>query len=76
MEKSFDCLRCQARMEMGFVLDRSDATQYSAVWVKGPAEKSMWAGVKDTSGKEKREIVTYRCTGCGYLESYAKAAAN
>jgi hypothetical protein len=39
--------------------------------VEGQPEESIWTGTK-TRGKHQVRITTYRCTGCGYLESYAK----
>ena len=69
--KSF-CIRCKGDMEEGFLLDYSDGLHYAGRWVKGSAEKSEWVANTVKIPKETKEIVTYRCTGCGYLESYAK----
>ena len=37
---------------------------------EGPPEKSFWTGTK-TRGKKQVQVLTYRCSSCGYLESYA-----
>ena len=57
-------------MEAGFIVDEGYGTRTVANWIAGEPEKSMWTGLK-TRGKDKREITTYRCRRCGYLESYA-----
>ena len=41
--------------------------------MEGAPEKSFWSGLK-TSGREQHAVVTFRCDGCGYLESYAPAS--
>ncbi len=65
------CAKCQSPMEEGFVLDLGDHDyQRPSKWVSGPPEKSFWAGTK-TKGKRQRQIRTFRCVGCGFLESYA-----
>ena len=43
-----------------------------AHWISGRPEWSFWAGVK-TVGKQNLPIQTFRCTQCGYLESYANS---
>jgi hypothetical protein len=58
-------------MEEGYVLDRSYAQELVASWIAGKPEKSRWTGLK-TRGKPHLEIQTFRCSKCGYLESYAK----
>ena len=58
-------------MEEGFILDRA---HYNAgtieTWVEGEPVKSIWSGVK-TKDKQQFGIKTFRCAGCGFLESYA-----
>jgi hypothetical protein len=64
------CPKCQAEMEQGFIADQTYGGVLASRWVEGAPEKSFWTGVK-TKGKEDVEVRTYRCSGCGYLESYA-----
>ena len=54
-------------MQEGFINDFSTAAQ----WVAGKPDKGFFAGAK-ISSKEKHFIQTFRCTKCGYLESYAR----
>ena len=57
-------------MESGYIVDEGYDTRTVAKWIKGEPERSMWPGLK-MGGKDKVDITTYRCTRCGYLESYA-----
>jgi hypothetical protein len=59
-------------MEEGFIVDHTYGGAAPPEWTKGPIEKSFWVGVK-IQGKERRPVKTYRCPGCGLLESYAGA---
>ena len=69
--QTIDCLRCKATMEMGFVVDHDHGgSMQEQEWVEGDVVKSFWVGIK-TKGRQKRNVRTYRCPRCGYLESYA-----
>ncbi len=58
-------------MEEGFTIDAGDYSMPSvASWHGGKPQKSVWFGLK-TKKEQKREIVAWRCTGCGFLEMYA-----
>lgn len=66
------CPKCQSEMEQGFLLDIQGPAvndKRPSDWVKGPAERNFWQGVKV---KNRRQVVAYRCTHCGYLELYAR----
>lgn len=57
-------------MEQGFTIDKGDySVPTVGSWHRGKPKKSWW-GLK-TSKAERHEIEVWRCTGCGYLESYA-----
>jgi hypothetical protein len=73
MAEEFTCERCGGRMEQGFLLDRgqSGSPQNTAEWVEGVPERSIWRGIK-TKGREHYLVVTFRCEGCGRLDSYAR----
>ena len=58
-------------MEEGFVKDEGHYNVYPAKWVLGAPEKNFWTGTK-IAGKKQAPVVTYRCSSCGYLESYAR----
>jgi hypothetical protein len=52
-------------MEQGFTLEHRKAVR----WIAGKPKTSPLGDVR--AGAEQRQIETYRCVGCGYLESYA-----
>ncbi|HYD52189.1 MAG TPA: PF20097 family protein [Gemmatimonadaceae bacterium] len=69
------CPRCDGTMEAGFVLDAAHYNQPTTQkWVEGPPERSFWSGLK-TKDRDMFAVTTYRCDGCGLLESYATEAA-
>ena len=62
-------------MEIGFLLDHTYNAVLPAIWVAGPPEKKkFWYGGSRFIVKEKRwhQVETWRCTACGYLDSYTK----
>ena len=64
------CAKCRSAMEEGYVLDRGDGgSKKVAEWVEGQPQRA-WYGLK-TKGHDVRPVRTFRCTKCGYLESYA-----
>jgi hypothetical protein len=62
-------------MESGFVIDKTGKEFASGPeWAEGVPEPSFWMGLKmglNLAGRERHAVVTYRCSACGYLESYA-----
>ena len=66
------CPKCQEKMIQGFVVDFADMGQNANVstWVEGPPQSSLLFGTKTPTAK-RIPIGTYRCSACGYLESYA-----
>jgi len=64
------CPKCSGRMEDGFTLDHTHGEKLQAAWVEGPPKHSFWTGLRAPRAIQ-HPITTYRCTGCGYLESYA-----
>ena len=59
-------------MDPGIILDyNAHGSMVQSSWVEGAPERSFWEGLK-LKGHEKLAVTTYRCTGCGYLESYAR----
>ena len=71
MELNLNCLRCKADMEKGFLLDQSGGGNYVAMWAKGTPDESFWMPGTIKIPESTVKIATYRCTACGYLESYA-----
>jgi hypothetical protein len=72
MARSRTCPKCQASMVEGFVLDKSDNGRAVSTWLEGAPQKSFWTGIK-LRGRKPIEIATWRCTSCGFLESFAVA---
>jgi hypothetical protein len=58
-------------MEAGFGLDITHGKVVRSRWVKGEPDSLWWQGTH-TSDPECRAIEIWRCTQCGFLESYAK----
>lgn len=72
MQNKFICPKCKGEMEEGFILDKGDyASQQVSAWVEGEPHPSFWHGGVKVSDKRRYEVRSYRCVGCGYLESYA-----
>jgi len=68
---SYQCSRCNSDMEEGFLLEKGDGGILSPqTWVAGKADKSFLSGVC-LKGKMVYNITTFRCTACGFLDSYA-----
>jgi hypothetical protein len=65
MKLSSKCPKCGAEMREGFTLEHRMAVR----WIAGKPETSIF---ELKANKEQRSIETYRCIGCGYLESYAR----
>jgi len=63
------CPKCQAKMEAGLIPDEGYSHTFMSKWVEGVAQTGFF-GLK-LKGKRQFAITTYRCTACGYLESYA-----
>lgn len=67
MEESNKCPKCEGEMEEGLVPD---------FYNPGGFSKHLWGkenpGSFNRNPQDNREVITYRCKNCGYLESYAK----
>lgn len=66
-----NCPKCGKEMQAGFVPDHSDAIVLERRWFEGKFE-TRWLGTRLRSNKPSLPITTYRCSACGYLESYAR----
>ncbi len=60
-------------MTKGFIADFTHGREQltTTTWIEGSPEPSLWRGIK-LKGKLDYTVETYRCTSCGYLESYSK----
>lgn len=67
-----DCPKCKGSMDEGYFLDRQQgARKVPSEWVEGEPDRMFLIGVS-INGKDHREIQVFRCSSCGFLESYAK----
>ena len=70
-DRDKSCPKCNRSMELGFTTDFSYGMILQASWTPGvPVPRRFVGGIKYRK-EHARPIVTYRCSGCGYLESYA-----
>lgn len=65
------CAKCGGRMERGFVVDNTYGARVVSHWAAGEPLKSFWQGTK-LPAADMIPIGTFRCSSCGYLESYAR----
>jgi hypothetical protein len=70
------CPKCRQPMLKGFLADHTAFSGEGAregEWIEGPLELGWFGfgGVK-RDGRKAFVIAGYRCSGCGYLELYAK----
>ncbi len=71
MALKLNCSKCNSYMQQGVVVDLSYAGILRSMWVEDQAENSVVAGIPDHH-KRKVKAITYRCSNCGFLDSYAK----
>jgi hypothetical protein len=64
------CGKCGGEMQVGFIADFSYGAILVQRWVESEPVKQFLGGVK-TPREKSHETRTFRCTNCGYLESYA-----
>lgn len=68
---STSCPKCGRRMEEGFLVDSADYNAPTvAAWHRGKPQKKWW-GIK-ISKPDRLSVSSWRCTGCGLLENYAR----
>lgn len=71
MALNLKCSKCSGEMQEGVVVDLNYAGILRSMWVEEHAEKSAGA-VTAANSKRKIKTMTYRCSNCGFLDSYAK----
>jgi hypothetical protein len=71
MAVNFKCSKCSGEMQEGLVVDFNYAGILRSMWVEDQAQNSAGQG-PTVKGKRKVKTITYRCSNCGYLDSYAK----
>ena len=56
-------------MDLGFMFNESQSGSGMPTFMMGPFRKRWW-GIQ-TKGQPKFDVVTFRCSRCGFLESHA-----
>jgi predicted nucleic-acid-binding Zn-ribbon protein len=64
------CPKCGGQFEVGYLPDASYGAQVVGRWASGAPAKSFWTVTKVS--KQTVPLGAYRCTGCGYVELYAR----
>ena len=65
------CPKCNRAMEIGFVADVAYGVIMQSNWTAGiTVPRRFFGGIKWRL-QDSSPITTYRCSGCGFLESYA-----
>ena len=64
------CPKCGDKMVQGFVVDNNHGGFHVASWIRGAPQRSFWWRTK-VDRKNAIPIGTFRCSACGFLESYA-----
>ncbi len=68
---SYQCSKCNSDVEEGFLLEKGEGPLLSSeTWVAGKPTKGIFSGLS-LKGKVVYDVVTFRCTACGNLDSYA-----
>jgi hypothetical protein len=65
------CPKCNGEMAQGFIFEIDGPMRKVSTWVEGPPEKSWFGSAKVPAGRCV-PVGTFRCSGCGFLESYAR----
>ena len=66
------CPKCNGEMVQGFIFDREDGgLRRVSNWVEGAPGKSSWFGNVPAPAEKRIPVGTFRCSTCGFLESYA-----
>jgi len=65
------CSKCSGEMQAGLVVDLNYAGVLPSMWVEDQARETGGARTMMES-KRKVKTITYRCSTCGHLDSYAK----
>jgi hypothetical protein len=66
------CPKCNGEMVHGFIFDRADGGGRRVInWVEGAPHKAFWTNTS-VPAEKCVPIGTFRCSMCGFLESYAR----
>ena len=71
MALALNCSKCNGQMEEGLVVDLNYKGAIPSMWVEDSAGDRGVVGAVDNH-KRKVKTITYRCSNCGFLDSYAR----
>ena len=72
MTQPMICPKCSGEMENGFMIEHGYGPGEQQVrWVEGKPIPRFWSRGVNLEGREPLPVTTFRCEGCGYLESFA-----
>lgn len=71
MALALNCSKCSGQMEEGLVVDLNYKGAIPSMWVEDPIAEGGGPATVDNH-KRKVKTITYRCSNCGFLDSYAK----
>ena len=72
MTQPMICPKCSGEMENGFMIEHGYGPGEQQVkWVEGEPSPRFWSRGVNLEGREPLPVTTFRCEGCGYLESFA-----
>ena len=57
-------------MDAGYTINITNQVKAVPKWAPGEPVRSIWTGFK-VKAADLKDISSYRCRRCGYLESYA-----
>jgi len=66
------CPKCGGGMDVGYIPETKDQSTNIETWCEGEPKKAFFG--LNTQGVRTLQIQTWRCNGCGFLESYAPAS--
>ena len=69
--KAIRCPKCNGDMVQGFVFEIDGALRKVDTWVEGAPQKS-WFWSAEVPKEKCVPVGTFRCSACGFLESYAR----
>ena len=70
--EAIQCPKCNSVMVQGFIFDREHAGLRRVInWVEGAPGKAFWT-VTRVPEEKCIPVGTFRCSVCGFLESYAR----
>lgn len=66
------CPKCNGEMVQGFIFEIDGSMRKVSTWVEGAPEKSWFFGSAKIPKEKCVPVGTFRCSACGFLESYAR----